>query len=676
MSGIGSTSTSGSGSSVSFGTNVAPISFPGIASGIDYNSIINKYTSLTIAQATPLKTKVTLLNAQETELLKIQNLVSKLQDTFTALSDPTNLNGFSATSTNTSVVAPSSISGQTATPGSYQITSTQLATATRITNDPAANGTFNQNVLLTNSGASITPSNGTNIPTGQTTPKGEVTINGVTIQYDVNADTFANLATRINSNTTLAAEGVNLSINASGKAVLTSNVPLTVGGANDSGNILSVLKLDTSPVVQSGSTYTITGSGNVGGINVGSTLNQSNNAGFATAVTAGTFTINGVQFTVDPTTQNLNNMLTNINNSSAGVVATYDSAHDQVILTSKSTGPQSIALGSANDTSNFLQAVGFLRTANVPGTLSTGATEGVGTAAVIKYLDASGNPQTAYSNSNDVTNVVPGIDMKLLQSSSTGFTVNVAQDSSGLQTAINSFVTAYNNVIDEINTATQAPVVGSSTDSTTGQQVSGAVTGGGILANNQDVLALRDTLVNYVSEMGKSGSTSYNSLASIGLTLDSSFTQQTAGSAKDSTNSANQSNVTTQTFAGTSGKLNSLNVSTLTAALAANPIAVQKLFTAQNNPIYDLGAYLTTVSGLPTQLAKGHAGTIPPQSLITQLTSSTNNQIDSLQQQINLVTDQANMQANELRAEFTASESQIAKLQAQQGSLGSLTGGK
>lgn len=676
MSGIGSTSTSGSGSSVTFGTNVPPISFPGIASGIDYNSIINKYTSMTIAQATPLKTQVTLLNTQETELLKIQNLVSKLQDTFTPLSDPTNLNAFTATSTNTSVVTPSSITGQTATPGSYQITSTQLATATRITNDPAANGAFNQGVFLINSGASVTPSNGTNIPPGQTTPKGQVTINGVTIQYDVNVETFGNLASLINGNTTLAAEGVNLSINASGKAVLTSNVPLTVGGANDSGNILSVLKLDTSPVVQSGSTYTITGSGNVGGINVGSTLNQSNNAGFATPVTAGTFTINGVQFMVDPTTQNLNNMLTNINNSSAGVVATYDSAHDQVILTSKSTGPQSIALGNANDTSNFLQAVGFLKTANVPGTLSTGATEGVGTAAVIKYLDASGNPQTAYSNSNDVTNVVPGIDMKLLQSSPSGFTVNVAQDSTGLQTAINNFVTAYNNVIDEINTATQAPVVGSSTDSTTGQQVSGAVTGGGILANNQDVLALRDSLINYVSGIGQNGSTSYNSLASIGLTLDSSFTQQVAGAAKDSTNSSNQTNVTTQTFAGTSGKLNALNVSTLTTALAANPTAVQKLFTAQKNPIYDLGAYLTTVSGLPTQLAQGHAGTIPPQSLITQLTSSANNQIDSLQRQINLVTDQANMQANELRAEFTASESQIAQLQAQQGSLGSLSGGK
>jgi flagellar hook-associated protein 2 len=671
MSGVGSTNTSSSSSSTTYGTNVAPISFPGIASGIDYNSIINKYTAITVQQSAPLKTQVTQLNAQETELLKIQDLVSKLQDTFRALSDPANFNAFTPTSTDTTAVTPSTVAGATATPGSYQILSTQLATATRITNDPAANGAFNTSVPLATAGASVTPSNGTNVPTGSSTPMGELTINGVTIQYDVNSDTFTSLANKIS---TATGGTVTLSMSG-GQAVLTSTVPLTVGGANDSGNILSVLKLDSSPIVQSGGKYTITGSGSVGGINLGSTLNQANNAGFATAVTAGTFTINGVKFTVDPTSQNLNNLLTQINNSTAGVVASYDSAHDQVILTSKSTGPQSIALGSSTDGSNFLQAVGFLQSSTTPGTLSAGATQTVGTAAVVKYLDASGNPQTAYSNSNDVTNVVPGIDLKLLKSSSTGFTVNVAQDNSSLTTAINSFVTAYNAVIDEINTATQAPVVGSTTDSRTGQQVSGALTGGGVLFNNQDVLSLRDRIISSVSEMGLSGSNTYNSLASIGLTLDSSFTQQSASSS-DSSNSSDQTGLTTQTFSGTSGKFSPLNTATLTAALAANPNAVRKLFSAQNNPIYDLGAYLTTVSGLPTQLKNGTAGTLPPQSLISELTNTTHNQIDSLQQQIALVTDQANMQANQLRAEFTASESQIAQLQAVQGSLGSLTGGK
>ena len=49
MSGIGSSQSSSGGGSTVYGNNVAPISFPGIASGIDYNSIITKYTNLTLA---------------------------------------------------------------------------------------------------------------------------------------------------------------------------------------------------------------------------------------------------------------------------------------------------------------------------------------------------------------------------------------------------------------------------------------------------------------------------------------------------------------------------------------------------------------------------------------------------------------------------------------------------
>ena len=63
-----------------------------------------------------------------------------------------------------------------------------------------------------------------------------------------------------------------------------------------------------------------------------------------------------------------------------------------------------------------------------------------------------------------------------------------------------------------------------------------------------------------------------------------------------------------------------------------------------------------------------------PVSVFATLTSATNNQITSLQQQIQLVTDQANLQANTLRAQFTASETLIAQLQSVQSSLGQLTG--
>jgi flagellar capping protein FliD len=64
---------------------------------------------------------------------------------------------------------------------------------------------------------------------------------------------------------------------------------------------------------------------------------------------------------------------------------------------------------------------------------------------------------------------------------------------------------------------------------------------------------------------------------------------------------------------------------------------------------------------------------VPPTSLFASLSNQTNDQITSLQQQIKLVTDQANLQADRLRAEFVNSEASIAQLQSIQSSLGALT---
>ena len=82
------------------------------------------------------------------------------------------------------------------------------------------------------------------------------------------------------------------------------------------------------------------------------------------------------------------------------------------------------------------------------------------------------------------------------------------------------------------------------------------------------------------------------------------------------------------------------------------------------------------MSGLSTQLTGGLVGKVPPTSLFASLSNQTNDQITSLQQQIKLVTDQANLQADRLRAEFVSSEGAIAVLQSQQSSLSALTGSK
>ncbi|MGD0050821.1 MAG: flagellar filament capping protein FliD [Vulcanimicrobiaceae bacterium] len=683
MSGISSTgSSTSSADSTVYGTDVAPVTFPGIASGINYNAIIDKYTNLTLEQEKPLQTQVTSLNAQQAELIKIQNLVTDFQDTFQALSNPALFTATTPSSTNTSAVGATSISGQVATPGAYTIDSATLATATQIAGDPAAGGTVDATTPLASAGTSISPQNGT---AGSGGNEGQITIDGVEVDYDVNSSTLQGVVAALNTALQTVDPTGSVTYNAATqKVTITSSQPLTLGSSSDSGNLLSVLKLDTAQITDVAGTYSTSSSAAIGGINLGATFDTDQNAGFATAVTGGTFSINGVKFSVDASGQNLNDIINEINQSSAGVIATYDQTSSQLVLTAKADGPQGISLGATGDSSNFLQAVGLLANYTTPNQFSAGTQETVGKSAQVVYTDASGNIDTVYSNSNTVTNVVPGVQLSLQQDvgGSSGIapvTIDVAQSSTALQSAIGTFVDAYNKVISEINTATAPPVVGSQSDDATGSTEGTQLTKGGVLFNSQDIDGLKDQLVNFVSGLFDTGSDGYNSLASIGLELDSSFSVgvATSGSSDSdaATNNSDATSVGTQQYDGTSGKLVALDATTLETALAADPNAVSSLFTGANGVLDQLGSYLTSVTGLPTQLNSSVIGTVPPQSLFQTVQAENQDVIQSLQEQITSVTNQANMQANLLRREFVDSEVQIAQLQSMQSSLSSLLAG-
>ena len=75
-------------------------------------------------------------------------------------------------------------------------------------------------------------------------------------------------------------------------------------------------------------------------------------AGFATAVTAGTFTVNGKKVTVE-STDTLGGVFDKIATATGNVTASYDEATDKITLASDDESK--IVLGSATDTSNFLQ---------------------------------------------------------------------------------------------------------------------------------------------------------------------------------------------------------------------------------------------------------------------------------------------------------------------------------
>ncbi len=115
-----------------------------------------------------------------------------------------------------------------------------------------------------------------------------------------------------------------------------------------------------------------------GAANVGGALNPTNdvsglvlgNAGFSTAVTAGVFSVNGQQVSID-TTDTLQQVFDKIDAATGRTVSgSYDPTTDAITLSSGSP----IILGTATDTSNFLQ-VGKLNN-NGTGTISSSASLG------------------------------------------------------------------------------------------------------------------------------------------------------------------------------------------------------------------------------------------------------------------------------------------------------------
>jgi len=679
MSGLSSTSSSTSSTDSTIpGNNVAPISFPGIVSGIDYNAIIEKLTSVTLLPAQQAKTQISTLNTKNSTLITLNAYLSSVQNTLEALSNPSTFDAFQAYSSDSSVLTGTSNTSSTGAPGTYIIKNTQLATATAVTSAvsasvgyslsdviPGHGGATGLQVPLIDSVTSIYPENGSS---GSTT-EGLITVDGVQIQYNVDSQSLNTILSNITAALSTVDPGFSASYNSATDEVTfsSSDKPISIGSSADTGNLEQVLKLDTAEVNNTSSSGSITSSGPIGGLSLSADFASASGANLLTSVTGGPgsfFTINGVKITIDPSSQNLQDAINAINSSGAGVVASFNQITNQISLTNTSTGPQSIVIGSASDTTNFLQAVGLE---------GSGATTTIGQQAYVTIQQPDGTDQTYYSSSDQISNAIAGITLTVAGNSTDPTTLTVSQNSQPAISAINAFVSAYNAAINEINNASTAPVV-QQTDATSGNSTtssSSQLAAGGPLYNDLEIEELKDELVSIVSDVF-SGGNGYNSLSSIGISLDSthqvfaaSGTTNNATSDSDTTSSSSGP-ISLQTQDGTSGQLEPLDVTTFTAAFEADPTAVSNIFNSANGLVQQLGSYLTTATGLPTQGANNVIGTIPDVSLIQNDENQVASQITSLQDYIKTIDDQANAQADLLRAEYTSSETLIAGYQSLQ----------
>lgn len=219
------------------------------------------------------------------------------------------------------------------------------------------------------------------------------------------------------------------------------------------------------------------------------------NLPIASAVTAGTFSVNGQKVTV-ALTDSLDQVFAAISTATGGAVtASYDHTTDKVTLSGAS-----LVLGAANDTSNFLSAMrlGTVNSTTATSTSMLGATNksAVLTSArlnsAITAVDGSGNGTFAINGVNIAYNVnTDSLSAVLQRINQSGAGVTAAYDSS------NDRVTLSNNITGDLGIGVSEAAGGlmdalglsSSLTLTQGDNAEYTINGGATLTSRSNTLS-------------------------------------------------------------------------------------------------------------------------------------------------------------------------------------------
>lgn len=456
---------------------MSTITIGGLISGLDTNSIIDALMSVERQGLTRLNTQKSQLLARQQAYRDLNTKVLSLQTAAKALSNSDSVMAYKATPEDTTKLTASADS--TASAGLYSVNILNRSTQTKLTGASDVGKKINPDAALNSADAF-----------GSAFTGGTFTINGN--QFTVSAsDTLNSVLATIDATGDLSA-----SYSAVDDTVTIGNLgsSLLIGSAADTSNFLTMLKVASDT---SGPDYTSTSSSKLGHLNASATMNAAGANGLRsnTEVTNGgagdgSLSINGVAIAYNVETDSLSNVLSRINNSSAGVTASFDPTTDRLVLTNKTGGTTGISI--ADTKGNFASALG----------LTSGTSLTMGSNAQITIDGGS----TISSNDDVFTAAETGIQgLSLTLKVDTGTTnVSVASDSDAMKAKFDSFVTAYNNVINYI--ADKTKVTGTGKDAVVGP-----------LHGMQDVTTLQRQLRSTLSQAVSGISSGPSTLAGIGL---------------------------------------------------------------------------------------------------------------------------------------------------------------
>lgn len=408
------------------------LSFSGLASNFDWKTFVNNIMATEAAPINTIRATQVTNNQQVSALGTLQSSLTTLQGAATSLLAPDLFAGRSVSSA-TANSTWSAQAGIGTAKGSYQVAVTQLATAAAI------QGATDRGSILsaTDDVSGLTVAT---LPTASAVGAGTFTVNGQQVTVAL-TDSLSQVFAAINT----ATGGVVTATydHTTDQVRLSSASEIILGAANDTSNFLTALKLANN------GTGSIASSGALGVLNPAVTLA---NARLKTAITAvdgsgnGTFTINGVSIAYNVNTDALGAILTRINQSTAGVTATYDAESDRVTLTNARTGDMGITVGESPG--GLLGALGL--------TGGTGATLVRGANAQFSVNGGA----TRFSTTNTLTAAalgVPGLSVTV--NSKDTQTMTVAAGTAAMSTAINNFLQGYNEFqanLDSLTSITSA----------------------------------------------------------------------------------------------------------------------------------------------------------------------------------------------------------------------------
>jgi len=521
------------------------LAISGLASGMNWTTIVTELAQAERAPETQWQAEQTTIAAEQTAYATISTDLLTLQNDALTLTDPSYFNSVVATSSNSAVATASTASG---TPtGSYTFDISQLATAAQVNgatgiSQPLVPDGVPANVTMGTAGFATTVTGGT------------FTVNGAQIKLaatDSLQQVFDNIKSATNNAVTASYDPTKDEIK------LTSSSPIVLGNTTDTSNFLQVAQLYNNNGGATNNTGTITSTGALGHVNLASNMSA---AGLQTPITdggsgKGAFTINGVTFNFNASTDSLRDIINNINESAAGVSAAYDPINNRFMLTNNNTGDVGISMQDAAG-SNFLAATGL-----TTGTLSHGKN--------LLYT-LNGGSQPIVSQSNTISSASSGITGLSVSALATGATtVNVSPDTTTIGNTIQQFVNDY-NTLQSFITSQEAV-----TTSPSGTVTPGTLTGDGTA--NDIVSSLRSVMGSVKNIAGTSGAVT--SLSDLGF---------------ESSGANNQISLSN------SGKL--------TSALTSNLKDVAALFSNSTSGLaIQLNKYITKVNGtngeLPTRTA-------------------------------------------------------------------------